>query len=245
VQHETLERLRALNHEFYQTFAHHFADKRQRPQPGVLQALESIPEVERLLDLGCGHGGLAAYLQRQNTPERYLGIDISEGMLALARSAVENKRFHFAIADLSLPSWLESLKTIPRAFQPPYSVVLSFATLHHIPGSKRRQALVGEVFDLQPSRGRWFVSVWDFMQSNRLRKRILPWESVGINPEAVEAGDYLIDWRHGGQGVRYVHHFSVKELEMLARGAGFDVLETFHQDGEGGLLGLYQVWRKP
>ena len=39
---ETTQRLIALNHQFYQTFAAHFSATRQRLQPGVLRMLPSI-----------------------------------------------------------------------------------------------------------------------------------------------------------------------------------------------------------
>ncbi len=58
----------------------------------------------------------------------------------------------------------------------------------------------------------------------------------------MDPGDYLLDWRRGGEGLRYVHHFSPEELAELAAETGFRVLETFWSDGEGGNLGLYQVW---
>jgi hypothetical protein len=59
----------------------------------------------------------------------------------------------------------------------------------------------------------------------------------------MDPGDALLDWRSGGLGLRYVHHFTPDELSDLARDAGFSLEETFWSDGEGGRLGLYQVWR--
>jgi len=58
----------------------------------------------------------------------------------------------------------------------------------------------------------------------------------------VDAGDYLLDWRSGGEGLRYVHHFGEAELRELAATTGFQVKEVFYSDGETGNLGLYQVW---
>ncbi len=245
MQKQTFERLRALNHEFYQTFAEHFADKRARLQPGVVHAMDHYPPSGPSLDLGCGHGALAERLLSDRQEHAYLGVDLSEGMIRLAQSAVTDTRVHFLLADVSQPAWLEALRSVPTTFQPPYATVYAFASLHHIPGEKRRQELVGEIAGLIQPGGFWILSVWDFMQSNRLRKRILPWESVGVDPGHVEPGDYLIDWRHGGQGTRYVHHFSVEALEELAQHGGMAVLETYRMDGEDGLLGLYQVWQKP
>ena len=242
---ESFERLRALNYEFYQTFAERFADKRTRLQPGVIQALEQYPPPGPALDLGCGHGALAEQFVSVGHPHTYLGVDLSEGMISLASSAVSNPRVHFLRADVTQRAWREALQTIPKGFQPPYATVYAFSSLHHIPGEKRREQLVQEVSQLMQPGALWILSVWDFMQSNRLRKRILPWESVGVDPHQVEEGDYVIDWRHGGDGVRYVHLFSPEALEKLAEHGGFEVMETYRMDGENSVLGLYQVWRKP
>ena len=83
------------------------------------------------------------------------------------------------------------------------------------------------------------MSVWDFLSSLRLRKRIVPWKNVGLDQQDVDAEDYLLDWRQGGTGFRYVHHFSGQELRSLAAQAGFLVLEEYQADRG---LGIYQVW---
>jgi len=92
------------------------------------------------------------------------------------------------------------------------------------------------------SAGRFIHSEWQFLNSPRLRQRLQPWGRIGLAEEEVEAEDYLLDWRQGGYGLRYVHHFSLEELETLAHETSFAILETFLSDGAGGKLGLYQVW---
>ncbi len=82
------------------------------------------------------------------------------------------------------------------------------------------------------------------MDSPRLRTRIVPWSEIDIDESDVEMGDYLLDWRRGGYGLRYVHYFSEEELQELADNIGFLVSKTYYSDGEGGRLGLYQVWER-
>jgi len=53
----------------------------------------------------------------------------------------------------------------------------------------------------------------------------------------------LLDWRSGGKGLRYVHHFNEKELGELAKACGFRIMDIYYSDGERGNLGLYQVWK--
>lgn len=92
-------------------------------------------------------------------------------------------------------------------------------------------------------KGIFILSNWQFLNSPRWQARIQPWERVGLTREEVELDDYLLDWRRGGEGLRYVHHFSEAELDALAGGAGFEIVESFDSDGKEGNLGLYQIWR--
>jgi hypothetical protein len=88
------------------------------------------------------------------------------------------------------------------------------------------------------------VSVWQWQNSLRLRKRVLPWFTVGLLQQQLDEGDVLLDWRAGKTiGLRYVHTFSEKSLTALANEAGFEVVETFSSDGRTGDLALYQVWQ--
>jgi ubiquinone/menaquinone biosynthesis C-methylase UbiE len=79
---DTIQRLLALNYQFYQTFAAQFSATRQRLQPGVLRLLQTIPLTSRLLDLGCGNGGLARQLAQSGYQGEYLGLDFSVALLA-------------------------------------------------------------------------------------------------------------------------------------------------------------------
>jgi hypothetical protein len=65
-----------------------------------------------------------------------------------------------------------------------------------------------------------------------------------LTKEKVDENDYLLDWRRGGEGQRYVHYFSNQELHNLAETTGFQVCGLFTSDGETGKLGLYHIWQK-
>jgi len=231
----TLQRLLALNHQFYQTFAAPFSATRQRLQPGVLRLLPAILPSARILDLGCGNGELARQLHQRGFQGSYLGLDFSAGLLADAAQGLPPEQFRFLQADLA------SLPCLP-ANEPPFDLALAFAALHHLPGAALRQQVVTEVHRLLPPGGRFIHSNWQFLNSPRLARRVQPWSTAGLNPTLIEPGDYLLDWRQGGSALRYVHHFSEPELAELAQSCGFTLLDSFLSDGEGGNLGLYQVW---
>jgi SAM-dependent methyltransferase len=239
---DTIDFLITLNRKFYQTFGVQFSETRSRLQPGVLRSLERIAGFERVLDLGCGNGELAKSLQDTGFQGRYVGVDSSPELFSIAMNKVGNPRFHFILADLSKAEWLAALDYNSSAHS--FDLGLMFAVLHHIPGVSLRRALLHQVHSILDTGAELILSVWDFLASERMRKRILPWESVGLNSDAVDPGDYLIDWRRGGQGHRYVHHFQIEELHDLTRACGFKAKQSFRSDGEGGNMGLYQILEK-
>ncbi len=235
-----------LNREFYQTLAGPFSETRSHLQPGVLQALESLPRGASVLELGCGHGLLAAHLQEVKHRGPYVGIDSSQELVQLARRRAARAGFAFVEADLARPEWVARMQAeaglASKAPPPPFDRIYAFATLHHIPSATLRQGLAAQLRKLLSPGGRLALSVWNFLASPRLRKRIVPWSRLDLDEAGLEEGDFLLDWRHGGAGLRYVHHFTETELTALAAAAAFRVVESYLSDGEGGQLGRYQVW---
>jgi tRNA (uracil-5-)-methyltransferase TRM9 len=240
---EVAQKLLNVNLQFYQTFSNQFSATRQRIQPGVRKILERLPEEVSILELGCGNGELPLQLSRKNHRGYYLGLDFSSPLLELAQEVnqqiVQKSPLHvrFQTADLAAPDWDTGLP------ENKFKVVLAFAVLHHIPGIKLRGRILRKVRRLLDYNGLFIHSEWQFLNSPRLVARIQPWSILGLSELAVDPGDYLLDWRYGGSGLRYVHFFQVEELQHLAEISGFQVVETFHSDGVGGHLSLYQTWQ--
>ncbi|MGC8856100.1 MAG: class I SAM-dependent methyltransferase [Anaerolineae bacterium] len=233
-------RLLELNRRFYDQFGSAFAATRRRLQPGVRRILETLQGDETLLDLGCGNGELARELGRRRHRGAYLGLDFSLPLLREAELAPQGFTARFLQADLTqLPALVERL-SLPSGWE----IITAFAVLHHIPGQALRLDMLRTVHRLLAPQGYFIHSNWQFLHSEKLHQRIQPWETIGLPSAAVDPGDYLLDWRHGGHSLRYVHHFSEAELATLAAQSGFRLAESFYSDGEGGRLGLYQIWEK-
>jgi SAM-dependent methyltransferase len=226
-----------INRAFYQSLAVPFAATRNRPQPGVRRVLGRIDRGARVLDVGCGHGLAAEELGRLGHRGPYCGIDASESLVELARRRIEAAWVTFAITDIAQPGWRQAA---PGA---PFDWVLAFAVLHHLPDASLRLQVAEGLHSALAAEGRVAISVWDFAGAERFQRRVIAWEEVGLTSADVEPGDTLLDWRHAGRGVRYVHHFSSQDLAQLARDADFSVDAEFRSDGQGGRLGLYQIWR--
>jgi SAM-dependent methyltransferase len=242
---ETADRLTTLNKAFYEAQAGSFAATRRRIQPGIRRALAAIPTDGRWLDLGCGSGALGLEWAQQGRTGEYLGLDASQGLLDEARRSTQSLdtpglQVHFFQADLCSREWSAGLVAGG------WDGGLCFAVLHHIPGEELRRDLLRETRRLLKTGGRFYLSVWQFQNSPRLMERVQTWEAAGLTAADVDPGDHLLDWRAGDvkeQRLRYVHIFSSSELSRLAAESGFSVMEEWQSDGEGGKLGLYQVWQ--
>lgn len=238
MQPATVQRLLQLNLTFYEQFAADFSATRQRLQPGVMRLLTRLAAQHRILDLGCGNGELLRKLAEVGFHGEYVGLDFSPALLEHARQRQPaGVTAEFKAADLGTPGWVEGLA------EGHFSLVTAFAALHHLPGAALRRATVQAVRALLAPGGLFIHSNWQFLNSDRLRQRLQTWQTAGIEPEEVDPGDYLMDWRRGGSGLRYVHQYNLEELRNLAAESGFYVEESFYSDGESGDLGLYQIWK--
>jgi tRNA (uracil-5-)-methyltransferase TRM9 len=235
----TAARLIEINREFYTHFGDSFSATRHRIQPGVRRVLESLNGNESILDLGCGNGELARELARRGQRGSYLGVDFSLPLLREAESQPDGFSAKFLQVDLTqLSAFSDQLSVVDG-----WSVITAFAVLHHIPSMELRLNILRIVKQLLKTEGIFVDSNWQFLNSEKLKARIQPWETAAISASEVDAGDYLLDWRSGGKGLRYVHHFNESELAELAKASGFSIMDSFYSDGERGNLGLYQVWK--
>ena len=237
MKQEIAQKIINLNHQFYQSFAQDFSETRGRLQPGVMRILEDLPEVRSVLDLGCGNGKIALQLAERGFQGSYLGADFSLGLIDRALEDIPSGfQAEFIELDLTKNKWDGILP------DQKFDAVFCFATLHHIPSSPLRLSVCQNIRKYIHENGTFSLSVWQFLRSERLRSRILPWDSIGLKDEDVDQGDYLLDWRRGGFGTRYAHLYTPEELIQLAGTSRFRMINTFDSDGEGGNLGLYQTW---
>ena len=196
--------LTLLNRQFYQDFALHFSDTRLRLQPGIRKIIERLPGDLCALDLGCGNGSLACALVSSSRTGHYLGMDFSDTLLEIARDRVAAVGSGESLlttkwlkADLTDRDWTQAVSALA------YSEIFAFAVLHHIPGADTRLELLKSLRRLIQDGGQLYLSNWQFLNSERLRGRILPWEMVGLEDGQLDREDYLLDWRRGGLGLRY------------------------------------------
>ena len=231
-----------INREFYTRFADAFAETRTGAQPGWERIIPYLPPRCQVLDLGCGNGRLARFLDERLQDVVYTGIDGSPALVALAEQAtarLAHVRTTFGAADLTTPGWERGLGPAQ------HDGVTALAVLHHIPGSAARSAFLIAAAGCLRGGGVLMLSNWRFLYNERMRRKIVPWETIGLSNDDVDPNDFLLDWRRDGAGRRYVHQLEPDEVSVLAAEAGFWLVEQYEADGREGNLSLYSVLRKP
>lgn len=233
-------RLVELNRAFYQDFAEDFARTRRSLPPGFARILPYLGPAANVFDLGCGNGRLLGFLAREGWRGTYTGLDASRSLLVEAEATAHAHPgiiAHFKLADFTEPDWPDHLQGRKA------ETVLALAVLHHLPGRTARAQFVADCAGLLSPDGILILTTWLFLSSDRLRARILPWESAGLTQADVEPEDYLLSWGKGGAGSRYCAYIEERELIDHAAAAGLSAVETFYSDGHEGNLNLYGVFK--
>ena len=235
---ETIEQLLTLNREFYADFAEAFAASRSASDPALTAILPYLPSRARILDVGCGDGRLALLLDQERPGSRYVGVDVVPELIEAARlqtGQLADTDVTFRVVDVTRQCWTEAL---PHSL---YDCVVMLAVLHHIPGFRLRAQVLRDIGRILKPEGCATLSAWRFLAHDRMRRKIVDWAEVDVDASQLEPGDYLLDWKRGGRGLRYCHLLDEEEVEQLAASAGLVVRETFRAGGREGDLSLFAI----
>ncbi|MYA07475.1 MAG: class I SAM-dependent methyltransferase [Holophagales bacterium] len=234
--------LSRINRDFYSRHAADFDRTRHAGGwPGWRRVVETAAQTTnrplRVLDLGCGNGRFALFLEhnsqlRQDRPFVYHGIDLSSELIDHARAACEGlDHIRFEVDDIENCTLDDST----------YHLVTLFGVLHHLPGfDTRRRALERAASAAGPG-GLLALTCWQFGDDPGFERRRLDWASeADVDPAELEPGDHLLRWGPGNsQARRYCHHTDESELDRLTHGLRLAEVARYRSDGPGGRQNLY------
>jgi tRNA (uracil-5-)-methyltransferase TRM9 len=165
-----------------------------------LKALAQRWRKGKLLNVGCAHG--PDFLPFKEGFELY-GVDFSAEMLKFAEKYA--KKFNF-----SVKLALADVRKLPYPDES-FDWAISVATYHHLGGGEHKAALTELRRVLKPG-GEAFITVWNKWQPKFWFKR----------------KEVRVPWRTKDKTLyRPYYLFSYRELEELAKEAGFEVLRSF------------------
>ena len=179
-----------------------------------------------MLDAGCGNGRFSEFMSQSGKLSSYTGIDFSAGLLAQAAENYSHlpEPVRFEQVDLRQPGFLSEFGT--------YDLITHHAVLHHIPQKSRRQAIINELAAHLKKDGMLMLSTWQFATNERQKRKITDWNNVGLTPNDVESGDYLLTWNRAGFGYRYCCMIDAAQTAELAENAGLTIVKQYLEDGK-------------
>lgn len=249
----TVERLIAINRAFYRDSAGSFSDARRQPWPGWERVWERVrreiaPGALSVLDVGCGHGRFAAFLDAKAAAlgERfaYLGVDASEPLLEMARA----RRYAACEPELRVS---DPVSEGPEVALPPgpFALVALFGFLHHVPSAELRRRLLAALAARVAPGGLLALTSWEFEHFARFRERLLPWKEWNrrtrepVDLAQLEPGDHLLLWGDGGKAVRYCHLSEAAEVGAVIESLGLEHVAGWLADGHEGRRNRYFLLR--
>ena len=240
---KTIDTLNKINQDFYFRISKYWNNNDDSAWYGwrtLVEILKENWEYKKeisILDLGCGNARFATFIQNSfpNIRINYVGIDTDPKFLANgeARNQKEFSSFQLIQKDLVKEGWQKELKNKK------FDLVVLFGILHHIPGNKNRQNLLNQASELLESNGQLVFSGWRFLDKERLKKRVIPNNSIhqkhiltchDLQKSDLEFGDYLLDWVKYEYSVRYAHYISESESIEISAIAGLEIKNHFIDD---------------
>ena len=172
----------------------------------------------RILDLACGNGRLVESFQGKEID--YLGIDISEELIKLAKNNYPN--YIFKVGDL-----LALKNVVPKNQK--YDYIFCLAALQHIPGKEARIKVLQDAKLLLVDSGTIIISNWNLWESKHCKKifKQAVLKILGFN--RLDFKDVIFFWKDSKgnkTSKRYYHAFTKKELISLAKKAGFKQIKV-------------------
>lgn len=251
----TIDRLNKLNQEFYNQVAENFHETRAQAWAGweqllQLDLLQTAKENKTnlfVLDLGCGNGRFAQFLQKNQLNIRYLGIDANQKLLnlGLQQADFQAKPDDWRLEEFDvIQDLLEAGENGGGMDFGQFDVAVAFGFLHHLPSFWLRQKFLKLMAKQIDVGGLVIVTAWRFDRDENLLKRQKSLTEIGIEKDEIEADDYLLDWQRGTKATRYCHLVKLAEMEKLMEGSGLTLIKTFSADGKSGNLNDYYIFKR-
>jgi len=245
----TIKRLANLTTSFYQKTATDFSASRNMAWEGWEQLLPTISTIKssptRVLDIACGNGRFAYFLSQKFPKKKfeYVGIDNNDQLLrdAKKQSVTLNITLQFQKVDI-IESLLDKKELLEDHQK--FDLVVAFGFLHHIPGKELREQFFLFIKELCAESGYSVVTFWDFISAQRLEKKQVDPDILGIDHNKLDDGDYILDWQRGTAALRYANHTTPKERYRLAKASGLELVSEFCADGKEKNLNHYLVLQK-
>jgi len=227
--------------EAYDTIAYDYERVRKKPWHVLQGFFNETSLLEKrgcnLLDVGCGNGRHAYWLDEQGF--HTYGIDISKNLIQIATTKTENiaRKPDFIVGDSAhLPFKNDA-----------FEVVLLVALLHHLPSHNERYQTLAEASRVLKKGGNAIISVWRLWQKRFLKHILKEFLKRIIGKGQQEFGDIYRRWRTSDKRYevyRFYHLFRCKEIKDLIKKTQLKIVHLKKLGGKSGKENIFVYLEK-
>lgn len=213
------EHLLQISAEFYRFHADSFDETRKSAWDSWDRVLDEVQNrifPGRILDLGCGNGRFASFLENSLLRRAdYIGIDSEEKLILKARTRHQSKTFY--VQDLEHA--LEKSKN--------FDLIVCFGVFHHLPGRQYRVDILNSFANVLNTGGIAALSFWQPKLLKNFSTKIFKDHNIS----GLEENDFLLGWKGDFSHLRYCHHFDNDEIDELISQSKLELINDFQGTG--------------
>jgi len=245
VKKETAEKIIKINTEGYDKVADSFSQSRDYFWKEFHFLKNIVKNEDKILDIGCGNGRFLGFLKEDCNCEdciekklnsfQYSGIDSSNELIKIAKEKYKDTLY----AEFETGNATE----LPHE-ENSFNKIFSFAVIHHIPSKELQAKFMSEAYRVLKNDGVFVLSSWNLWGT---KHRTLIYKNIikkifGLSK--LDFKDIIIHYFGEGKGERFLHAFTKKELENLAKKAGFKIEKSEITKMQSGQRNYLIVCRK-
>lgn len=239
---KTVNKILSETEQGYDTIAHKFSETRRHFWRGLEFIKDYTHEGDNILDFGCGNGRLLELIS-DTKGMKYLGVDVSEQLIKLAKAKYETETVTFQkihpvksaeggapVAQFNIVNPSQSTITLENDF---FNTIYSIAVFHHFPSREYRQTVANEFFAKTKKDGTIVVTVWYLWQKKYLKNILRNWLGKLKGKSVFDWNDCEISFTNNeGKKIQRFHHaFTKGEFQKLFESAGFETKKCEVVDG--------------
>lgn len=218
--------IREASKTFYDSAAWSFSQTRNYCWDDLNFTKEYVKNQDKVLDFGCGNGRLSELFKEKNY--EYTGVDISNGLLKIAKEKYPDKKFVLINKENELPFEDRS-----------FDKIFSIAVFHHFNPEMAGQAL-RELKRVLKKNGVLVLTAW-YLWSTKYKKKFLEKKSKGED-------NLMINLTFKDSQKTYYrpcYFWKKGELDKIVEKSGFQIEKSgFTFSKKGGKRNLYLVCKK-
>ena len=202
--------------ENYNILAAHFSYTRSSIWSDLKIFTPEIKPKAKILDIGCGNGRVFGLFKNKNVD--YLGIDFSKNLINEAEKRYPQAKFK--IGDITVKKTWQNFKN-------KFDFVFCVAVLHHLPTQQLKKELTQQIWQALKPNGKAFIAVWNLWQKKYL-KHHFSIKSLKLKWQLKNISALYIPYKYNQAIInRFLHRFTLKELNNLFLGANFTVEKSW------------------